>query len=267
MKTIRFSKYQGTGNDFILIDNRDKSFPKDQALIAHFCDRRFGIGADGLILLEDHPEYNFRMVYYNADGRESSMCGNGGRCIAAFAADLDLAAPGAAVRFEAADGYHEAELIESISHGYIVDLLMQDVKKVTVTENTAVLNTGSPHYIITRDELESLDIIKEAHAVRYSATYAKEGINVNFIAPGEESIHVRTYERGVEDETFSCGTGVVASAIAAAFLFPGLPVHTIHTKGGTLSVRFEQEGEKFSHVHLTGPAEKVFEGEIRTLSA
>jgi diaminopimelate epimerase len=264
MHPFFFTKYQGTGNDFILVDDRDEQFVQSREFIEHLCHRRFGIGADGLILLQNHPEYDFRMVYYNSDGRESTMCGNGGRCITAFAAGLGLVSAGKTIRFEAADGYHEAELLESLSHGFIVDLKMQDVQQVNITPDTAVLNTGSPHYVVTCDDLENLDIVREARAIRYSERYAKEGININFIAAETDGIRVRTYERGVENETFSCGTGVVASAIAATYLLPGLAVQTIYTKGGNLAVRFEKDGDKFVNVHLVGPAEKVFRGDYTT---
>lgn len=262
MQTIRFYKYQGTGNDFIMIDNRTKNFNLSRETIEHLCKRRFGIGADGLILLENHSEYDFKMVYYNSDGRESSMCGNGGRCIAAFSAELGISSEEKLIRFEAIDGYHEAMLTQKLEKGYVVDLKMKDVEEIKLTENTAILNTGSPHYVSLCNNLNTLDILTEARKVRYSDTYIKEGINVNFIDAIENGIEVRTYERGVEDETYSCGTGVVASTIAASFLFPKLNIQSVKTPGGILSVRFKKEGNRFTDIHLTGPAKKVYEGEI-----
>lgn len=263
MGYFRFSKYHGTGNDFVMVDNRALSFPKSTEYIACICHRRFGIGADGLILLENHPEYDFRMVYYNSDGRESSMCGNGGRCISAFAAQLGIGAMGSKLRFEAIDGYHEAALTGQTAYGYQVDLLMKNVNGPLETRDQAViLNTGSPHYVTLYTGLDALDIVPAAQAIRYDAPFKAEGINVNFIEPVEGGIRIRTYERGVEDETYSCGTGVVAASIAAQYLLPGHPHTTLITKGGTLAVNYHHADHGFHDVHLIGPAEKVFEGEF-----
>lgn len=290
---IKFSKYHGTGNDFILIDNRPLLAKLTEADIAHLCHRRFGIGADGLILLQKaqafHPEVDFEMVYYNSDGKPSSMCGNGGRCIAAFAAQIGIEAPSERsdragksrpLKFMAVDGVHEAVLENQIKSqlslgGYQVNLKMQDVKDVTVRESYCILNTGSPHFVIRVNDVDTIDIIKQAHAIRYSDQFKEKGINVNFISdlkdmclapmgsqpsPGDKDIKVRSYERGVEDETWSCGTGVVASAIAS-YLFTGnIPAH-VHTKGGLLKVTFKAEADnQFSDVHLIGPVVKVFDG-------
>lgn len=259
---LRFYKYQGTGNDFIMMDNRALTFPKNTGLIARLCHRRFGIGADGLILLEKHPVYDFRMVYYNSDGNESSMCGNGGRCIAAFSAELGISAPGRLMRFEAIDGYHEALLTAQLENGYLVDLKMKDVDQVEVSATTAVLNTGSPHYVTQCSNLDELNIVEEARKIRNSEPYQKEGINVNFIHNINDGIRVRTYERGVEDETYSCGTGVVASVIAASFMYPDIKVSSVQTAGGLLSVSFSKSGNHFTDIYLKGPAEKVFEGNL-----
>jgi diaminopimelate epimerase len=262
---IKFSKYQGTGNDFILIDNRPRLAKLSQAEIAHLCHRRFGIGADGLILLQNHPEADFEMVYYNSDGNPSSMCGNGGRCISAFAAEIGIESPTGVLKFMAVDGMHEAVLEQKLGSqnslgGYQVNLKMQDVKDVVLRESYAILNTGSPHFVIRVNDVDKVDIIKQAHAVRYSDQFKEKGINVNFLQQVDKIISVRTYERGVEDETYSCGTGVVACAITS-FLFTGNPPAHIKTKGGLLHVTFKTDDKlHFSDIHLIGPAVKVYEG-------
>lgn len=259
---IKFSKYHGTGNDFIMIDNRPLLAKLSEADITHLCHRRFGIGADGLILLQNNPdpEIHFDMVYYNSDGRPSSMCGNGGRCIAAFAAQIGIESPSGILKFMAVDGLHEAVLENPIKDGYLVNLKMQNVKEVIQRESYCVLNTGSPHFVIRVADVDTIDIIKQAHAVRFSDQFKEQGINVNFIQPADKDIKVRTYERGVEDETWSCGTGVVAAAISS-FLFTGnMPAH-IHTKGGLLKVHFETEDKQnFTNIHLIGPAVKIYDG-------
>jgi diaminopimelate epimerase len=257
---IKFSKYQGTGNDFIMIDNRPLSAKLSQPEIAHLCHRRMGIGADGLILLQNHPDYDFDMVYYNSDGFPSSMCGNGGRCIAAFAAQIGIENPTGVLRFMAVDGVHEAVLESPVKDGFKVNLKMQDVNQVTLRESYAILNTGSPHFVVRVNDVDGLDLIKQAHAIRYSDQFKEKGINVNFVQPLGQEIKVRTYERGVEDETWSCGTGVVASAIAS-FLFTGQMASGIQTKGGVLGVSFQTEDRQhFTNIHLIGPAVKVFDG-------
>jgi len=257
---IKFTKYQGTGNDFIMIDNRPLLAKLSQAEIAHLCHRRMGIGADGLILLQKHPELDFEMVYYNSDGNPSSMCGNGGRCIAAFAAQLGIETPTGILKFMAVDGEHEAILEQKITNGYQVNLKMQDVKEVVVRDSYAILNTGSPHFVVRVNDVDGIDIIKQAHSIRYSAQFKEKGINVNFIQQKDRDIKVRTYERGVEDETWSCGTGVVASSIAS-YLFTGNKPAHIHTTGGLLKVNFTTENnQQFTDIHLIGPAVKVFEG-------
>jgi len=257
---IKFSKYQGTGNDFIMIDNRPLRAKLTQPEIAHLCHRRFGIGADGLILLQGHNDCDFEMIYYNSDGNPSTMCGNGGRCISAFAAEIGIEAKTGPLKFMAVDGLHEAVLVEKIKNGYTIDLKMQDVPDVVVRESYAILNTGSPHFVVKVNDVDKVDIIKQAHAIRYSDQFKEKGINVNFIQITEPDLKVRTYERGVEDETWSCGTGVVASAISS-FLFTGvIPAH-IYTKGGQLNVAFQTaDKQNFTNVHLVGPAVKVFEG-------
>ncbi len=252
---IKFYKYQGTGNDFIMIDNRSLSFPKNNtSYIARLCDRRFGIGADGLILLEDHPEFDFTMVYFNSDGNPSSMCGNGGRCITRFAESLGIIAEHAT--FEAVDGPHEATI-----QGDLVSLKMGDVSNITTTAEAVFLDTGSPHHVALVDNLDKWNVKEKGASIRYGM-YHQEGANVNFVEPnGDNAFSVRTYERGVEDETLSCGTGVTAVAIAMhASGKTTSEVVRLHTPGGDLSVRFKKQGDLYTQVFLEGPAEMVYEG-------
>ena len=259
-----FSKYQGTGNDFIMIDDREKKFPaSDTAYIESLCDRRFGIGADGLILLQKHTASDFYMQYFNSDGRESSMCGNGGRCIASFATYIGLVKNHAS--FFAIDGKHEAE----ISSDW-VQLKMNNVTNVNSRGGGIyVLNTGSPHFVeFIRGELNELQIIPAAHSIRYGDEFRKEGINVNFVTKtGQDSLKIRTYERGVENETWSCGTGVTASALCLALentYETGNHLVSVEVKGGKLEVRFQYDKlqNAFTDIWLCGPAEFVFEGMI-----
>ncbi|WP_130735582.1 diaminopimelate epimerase [Flavobacterium sp. J27] len=256
---LTFYKYQGTGNDFVMIDNRHNTFPKnDTKLVAFLCDRRFGIGADGLILLENHEQYDFKMVYYNSDGNESSMCGNGGRCLVAFAKQLEIVQNEA--QFEAIDGYHFA----TISKENLISLQMKDVTKIEVFPNHTFLNTGSPHHVEMVSDLTHFDVKTVGSQIRYSDLYGKAGSNINFVKQiDNDKFAVRTYERGVEDETLSCGTGVTAVAIAMYHnkVTPSNHVK-LQVKGGNLEVNFEEENGKFKHVFLTGPAKFVFEGII-----
>jgi len=263
---IEFYKYQGTGNDFVMIDNRNDQFPKNNTkLIEQLCDRKFGIGADGLILLENDNSTDFRMVYYNSDGNQSSMCGNGGRCIVAFANFLGII--GTSTRFEAIDGIHEASITEKNSKTSIVSLGMNDVSAVERINGAYVMDTGSPHYVSFCDSVKELDLVSEGRKIRNNDMFRESGINVNFIAARGGIFSMRTYERGVEDETFSCGTGTVAAALAIAMEGKSnseMPV-IIHTKGGTLEVAFEKHDQGFSNIRLIGPAEMVYEGIIETI--
>ena len=256
---LTFYKYQGTGNDFVMIDNRTDFFPKENTqLIEKLCDRRFGIGADGLILLENHADYDFKMVYYNSDGNESSMCGNGGRCLVAFAKQLNVISEKA--EFEAVDGYHFATIDEE----NIVSLQMKDVDIIKSESNYTFLNTGSPHHVQMVDDLKTLDVKFEGAKIRYSDLYGKEGSNVNFVHQLENDIFaVRTYERGVEDETLSCGTGVTAVAIAMHQTGKAKTNQIdLNVEGGKLKVQFEENNGNYTNVFLIGPATFVFEGKI-----
>ena len=253
-----FSKYQGTGNDFILVDNRSGAFSNlSQKEIERICQRRFNVGADGLMLLNQLEGYDFEMKYFNADGNPGSMCGNGGRCIVRFAYDLGIHKN--AYHFMASDGEHEAEM-EAGSD--IINLKMKDVSGVQEIDGVFILDTGSPHYVKFVEDVMDHDVLKEGTAIRYSEPFAKEGINVNFVEEksGDE-ILVRTYERGVEDETFSCGTGVTASAIVCYHNNAGYNDVTVTTKGGKLVVRYDRHIDNtYTNIWLCGPAAKAFDG-------
>ncbi len=259
---LNFYKYQGAGNDFILIDNRNQSFPliNDPEAIKKLCNRHFGIGADGLMVLQFKEGYDFEMLYYNADGKEGSMCGNGGRCIVAFAKHLEIIEN--ETNFLAVDGPHYAKISEK---GTWVSLKMIDVQTIHSDGEAFVLNTGSPHYVLPVHDLEKRDVYLEGKNIRNNETYKDQGINVNFVEDlGNDHYSVRTYERGVEDETFACGTGVTAVAMTMAKK-KGLSgkIHSaIKVKGGDLSVNFRYDGHSFSEVFLEGPATFVFLGAI-----
>lgn len=258
---IKFSKYQGTGNDFIVIDNRDGKFDASNlALVRKLCDRKFGIGADGLMLLQEKKGFDFEMIYFNSDGSQS-LCGNGSRCITAFAHKLGIIEEKA--HFTTTDGAHD-----SIIDGAWISLAMGDVMNIEKIPEGYFLNTGSPHVVKQVTELRKFDVVTEGRRIRNSEPYKKEGTNVNFIqvAPSDDKnlLYVRTYERGVENETLSCGTGVTACALVAHHL--GLATSGSHcdvvTMGGNLRVRFKKDEEGYKEIRLEGPAEFVFEGTI-----
>ena len=253
---MEFYKYQGTGNDFVMIDNRDLSFPKEQRLIEQICNRRFGVGGDGLILLEKDENTDFKMVYYNSDGNESTMCGNGGRCIVAFAHFLNIFQQ--KTTFTAVDGLHEAEINQGV-----VKLKMIDVENINTDGDCFVLNTGSPHFVKYVERVEVYNVYQNRYDIRNSANYKKEGINVNFVEQiRDNEIFVRTYERGVEAETLSCGTGVTASAIT--FMKDrNISSVVVKTLGGNLKVYAEKRESIFRNVWLEGPAKQVFKGNIK----
>lgn len=255
---FKFYKYQGAGNDFILIDNRLKLFPENNPLLYNkLCDRRFGIGADGIMLLENLEGYDFKMVYFNSDGNESSMCGNGGRCLVRFAEELNIA--NKECRFLAVDGPHYAKISANN-----IQLEMIDVNGWQQIGDDITLETGSPHYIKWVNDLYNIDVFQNGKAIRYNDTFKQKGINVNFLEWKNNTLHVRTYERGVEDETLSCGTGVTAASMAYAIKenLDGEISVPIETKGGSLEVRFKKLNNSFTQVYLIGPAVKVFEGNI-----
>jgi diaminopimelate epimerase len=252
---MEFYKYQGTGNDFVMIDNRDLQFPKEREMIEKLCDRRFGIGADGLILLENDEKTDFKMVYYNSDGNESTMCGNGGRCIVAFAHFLDIFED--KTIFTAIDGLHEAK----IKNG-IVKLKMSDVDSIKNIDGNFELNTGSPHFVQFVNDVENFEVYKNGNKIRNSETYKQEGINVNFAEEiSDGKIFVRTYERGVENETYSCGTGVTATALV---FLKDKDKNEVNVKvlGGNLKVYAEKDGNSFKNIWLEGSAKQVFKGKI-----
>lgn len=256
---IKFDKYQGAGNDFVLLDNREKKYDKiTSEQVKKICERHFGIGADGLMLLNKKDDFDFEMIYYNADGNVGSMCGNGGRCMVQFASNLGIKKN--EYSFLATDGTHKAE----IDLDKEISLKMNDVNNVSFSLDHYVLNTGSPHYVTFVKDVEKMDVKAEGRKIRNSKPFAAEGINVNFVETlHEDQIYVRTYERGVEDETYSCGTGVTASALMAAHNDNGFNRVEVKTKGGDLSVEFEKISEtEFTNIWLSGPATFVFSGEI-----
>jgi diaminopimelate epimerase len=259
---IDFCKYQGTGNDFIMIDNRGKWFPaEDEQLVAKLCHRRFGIGADGLILIQEHTVFPFEMVYYNADGKRGSLCGNGGRCTVAFAHRLGLA--GTDIHFLAADGLHNARIDEQ----GIVWLQMSDVQEIKKWNNGYFLNTGSPHVVQFESSIRNFPVYEKGREIRLLSDFAPGGTNVNFVEiQPDATLYVRTYERGVENETYSCGTGVTAAALAYSASNNQMTyepqVVCIQTLGGNLKVTFRRSLESFSDIWLIGPAEYVFSGTI-----
>lgn len=257
---VKFYKYQGAGNDFILVDNRQNIVNHhNPELIGKLCDRRFGVGGDGMMFLQDTAGYDFEMVYYNADGQPSSMCGNGGRCIVAFARYLGVIDKEA--DFLAVDGPHHAKISES---GDWVSLQMIDVDRVNRDGEAYVLDTGSPHYVELVEELKDKDVYHEGKAIRNNSTYKAKGINVNFVEHLNDGYFVRTYERGVEDETYACGTGVTAVALAMAKHYhqTGKINTPIKVLGGNLNIRFETNGTNFYHIFLEGPAMQVFTGDV-----
>jgi diaminopimelate epimerase len=256
---LEFYKYQGAGNDFVMIDNRSGFFPKENTqLIAHLCDRRFGIGGDGLILLENDSDTDFKMVYYNSDGNQSSMCGNGGRCLVAFAKDLEVIED--KTTFIATDGLHHA----SFEDNGLVSLQMIDVPTIDIKNDHSFLNTGSPHHVQMVEDLEHYNIKAEGAAIRYGELYGAAGSNINFVKKIDDTtFRLRTYERGVEDETLACGTGATAVAIAMnATGQTNATAINVNVEGGKLVVSFDKSENGFTNVFLKGPAEFVFKGTI-----
>lgn len=259
---IQFEKYQGNGNDFVIIDNRGGESVLSPDKIRKLCDRRFGIGADGLMLLSNSENLDFLMEYFNSDGKLASMCGNGGRCLAAFAFNNRIVDT-KQMSFEAFDGNHRAIILEEIVEGKVCDvsLEMKNVSDAQFNDKYYFMDTGSPHYVEFVEKVAEIDVVVEGRKTRYSEAFSPDGTNVNFVEVSGDRIFVRTYERGVEDETLSCGTGVTASAIAT-FLKTGRKDFKIHTTGGDFRVDFEEENGIFKSIWLNGPAEMVFKGTI-----
>lgn len=262
MKKLDFYKYQGCGNDFILIDNHNGDFDLSSPEIQFLCDRRFGIGGDGLMLLGLKDGFDFTMKYYNSDGNPSSFCGNGGRCIVQFAQDLGVV-NSKIVHFLFENIPYSAEFVEED----LISLSMQDVEEITRNGDDVYFNTGSPHYIHFMDAIDAFDLIPYSKRIRYSNTFPK-GINVNVVEKiNEDTIKMRTYERGVEDETYSCGTGVTAAAIALNFLYSKeVSKVYVQTKGGDFQVQFIKVGNRYQSIKLIGPARFVFKGNVKLLS-
>ena len=253
---IKFHKYQGTGNDFVMIDDRDNTFPMDNSdVIGFLCNRKMGVGADGVILIQNHPTLDFTMIYYNPDGSKS-LCGNGSRCAIAFAESLGIIQD--KTTFETTDGVHDAFIEGDIYHFHLHDV--QTVEDINDSE--VFINTGSPHHVQFVNDIEGIDILPAGSTIRYSEKYAPAGTNVNFVEQGNNGIKVRTYERGVENETLSCGTGVTACALAASLKDYKSPV-AVETRGGRLTVSFDKnDTNTFENIYLAGPAKKVFEGVV-----
>jgi len=255
---IDFYKYQGTGNDFIIIDNRENLFPKeDNDYIKELCDRRFGIGSDGLMLLENSDAFDFNMVYFNSDGNLGSMCGNGGRCIVQFAKYLEII--NNKTSFEAIGKIYYATIDNDQ-----VSIKMNDVEEIEVHPNHLFLNTGSPHHIKFTENVNVLDVKNMGEKIRYASPYFEDGTNVNFVEQiNNNTFKVRTYERGVEDETLSCGTGVTAVAIASHVAKKSTEnIINLQTLGGTLEVSFDKEEKNYRNIVLKGPATFVYKGSI-----
>ena len=255
MQKISFAKYHGAGNDFVLIDNRKNAISLSEKEVAFLCNRRLGIGADGLMLLENADGFDFKMRYFNADGKEATMCGNGGRCIVAFANRIGIKRE--KYLFTAIDGKHFAYLKKDT-----VKLQMTDVLAPNKFDSDWFLDTGSPHLVCKVDDIKQINVSEKGKQLRYDSRFGAGGCNVNFIQLKENKINIRTYERGVEAETLACGTGAVASAIAANSLYPDIQEFELEALGGILKVQFEKSNNKYTNVWLEGPVAFVFEAEI-----
>lgn len=258
---LEFFKYHGAGNDFIMIDNRSELFAPEIAVIEFLCRQHFAIGADGLILLENDSGGLIKMRYFNSDGKEASMCGNGGRCFAAFAHQLGVADK--LFTFSAIDGIHEAQITPNDAKSYSINLKMNDVTEILSYPEGIFADTGSPHLVVFIDKIGNLDVVEKGREIRYHGKWGKAGVNVNFAQVAGGKIFSRTYERGVENETLACGTGAIAVALSAVSkgLVRNSPVE-IHARGGVLKVHFESGSNHFENIWLEGPAVMVFKGEI-----
>lgn len=254
---IKFHKYHGAGNDFIMINALVDEIVLDDEIVFRMCDRRTGIGADGLIILLPSEKHDFKMRYYNCDGKEATFCGNGGRCAAAFAHKEGIVKNTAI--YEAADGIHKADIDMISVNNFNISLTMRDISTYDINDERLIIDTGSPHYVTKVDSLNNLDINTEGAKIRYDKNISTNGVNVNFLSVEDGKIHIRTYERGVENETLACGTGVTASAIAASLWFGGNDID-IYTTIAKLNVRFDKDNNCFKNVVLSGPATYVFDG-------
>jgi diaminopimelate epimerase len=257
---MKFEKYHGTGNDFIIIDDRDNEFPINENIINKLCNRHFGIGADGLLLLRKEDRSDFRMVYFNSDGKEATFCGNGGRCISAFAHTLGIV--DSESNFAAKDGMHKAILTQISPDEWKVSLSMKDAIIYSTDSESVYLNTGTYHVVKFVNDPDDIDIMADGPVIRYSDIYQPQGTNVNFVSSYGNKIRVRTYEKGVEAETLSCGTGVTAAAIATSIRNGGEHFF-VSTRGGELEVGFTHTKESFTNIRLIGSAVRVFEGTIQ----
>ena len=257
---LDFFKYHGAGNDFIIIDNRKGCFPKENRtdLIKSLCHRKFGIGSDGLILLDNDEEHDFYMDFYNPDGSQS-FCGNGSRCVVMFAAHLGIVQKECV--FRSIHGVNRAEICDDLN----IKLQMFDVKNLEISDDFHFMNTGSPHYNVFVENVENTDLVTFARQIRYNDRFKEQGTNVNIISKNDNGIKIRTYERGVEDETWACGTGATACAISYAVIndLNGNNEVKVETKGGLLAISFKTEDLKhFTSIYLTGPAVFIFKGNM-----
>lgn len=255
---LDFWKYHGAGNDFIIIDNWEKSITLSNDVIKNVCNRHFGIGSDGLILIQQHPTLDFEMIFYNPDASQS-FCGNGSRCAVQFALDQKIIKK-QNTRFQSTNGVYHAEEVEPNK----IDLQMHDCSRFRIEKGRFFLDTGSPHLVFETSALYESPIIGRAKEIRYSEEYKEKGININFIEIINQTVHIRTYERGVENETLSCGTGVTAVALSRALAKNNHGFNKLHieTRGGRFYVQYHFDGDVFSQIHLIGPAKCIFKGEI-----
>ncbi len=255
--TLRFSKYHGAGNDFVMINAIKSPIELSDEEVKDICDRRTGVGADGLIMILPSEKYDFRMKYYNCDGHESTFCGNGGRCIAAFAVEECLTPQH--LEYEAIDGIHKAIVTKNSDNEYMVSVTMRDIESYDLNEKRLIINTGSPHYVTRVENLKNFDVRKHGAEIRNDKNISTDGVNVDFMEIIDNQYYIRTFERGVEDETLACGTGVTASAIAAALWYGGNDID-IRTTLATLNVKFEKDKDSIKNIVLSGPATHVFDG-------
>ncbi|WP_185869253.1 diaminopimelate epimerase [Blattabacterium cuenoti] len=259
---LNFFKYQGTGNDFILIDSRKKRIKIEKEHLKKLCDRHFGIGSDGIIFIQNDYKSDFYMQYYNSDGKESTMCGNGGRCAVFFAMELLQKKK---IYFGAIDGYHFGMIKNNHNNFVSISLLDIQKNKIEINSENVFLNTGSPHHILFVKNISKINVFQEGRKIRFQNPYLKQGVNVNFVEVlNKTTLKVRTYERGVENETLSCGTGVVASVIAA---YKTNKIHyaakiLVNTMGGKLWVSFEEKKNEYKNIYLTGSVKFIFKGYI-----